>query len=151
MLPLVKAARPAAQLASGGPLTSTVTCTPRCESASSARVRKRPRHSSTSGAPRSSTVDFCSSSANAALTPPSSAICCSRARSSAARAASAPFTVRAAAKVGDGGAVLTKLAGVRSPAPFGRRARRELVDRRRVGMVVVLLQPARRAARTGAW
>ena len=40
---------PAAQLASGGAVTSTGTCTPRCESASSARVRMRPRHSSTSG------------------------------------------------------------------------------------------------------
>ena len=69
-----------------------------------------------------STVDLRSSSTKAALKPPSSAMRCRRARSSAARPASAPVTVRAAAKVGDGGAWLTKLAGVSSPEPGVRRA-----------------------------
>ena len=63
-----------------------------------------------------------SSSAKAALKPPSFDIWSRRERSSAALAASAPVTVRAAAKLGDAGATLLKLAGVRSGPPLVRRA-----------------------------
>ena len=79
----LKAAIPAVQLVSGGRLISTGTWRPRVESASSARVRTLPRHSSTSCGPSNSAVDLRSSRVKAALKPPSSVICCSRWRSTA--------------------------------------------------------------------